>query len=158
MKTMAGVFVLWGFLAGIVSESMAQTFWIRLSGNRVVLDARIRGVEGESLVFMKDGRAASVRIEEIENIRMVGETDILEGALIGAGTGLAVGAAAGLMVNPHGETNWTPATTALYGAVLGGIVGSVVGSTESPAVLELEGRGVSQKKEMIELFLEECSQ
>lgn len=154
---MAGVFVLWGLLAGVVSISTAQTFWIRLSGNRVVLDARIRGVEGESLVFLKEGRATSVRIEEVATIRMVGETDILEGALIGAGTGLAAGAAAGLTVNPHGETNWTPATTALFGAVLGGIVGSVVGSAEAPAVLELEGRGVPQKKKTIELFLEQCS-
>jgi hypothetical protein len=108
-------------------------------------------------VFLKDGRATSVRIEEIVTIRMVGETDIVEGALIGAGTGFAAGAAAGLMANPHGETNWTPATTALFGAVLGGIVGSVVGSAELPAILELEGKGVSQKKEMIELFLEQCS-
>jgi len=152
---MAGVLSLAGMLAGYPFESAAQTFWIRLFGNRVILDARILGVEEESLVFMKDGKKAFVRIGEIETVRTIEEADILGGALVGAGAGFAVGAAAGLMVNPHGDNNWTPETTALYGAVLGGIVGSVVGSTESPAVLELRGKSVREKSEAILAFLEQ---
>lgn len=145
--------MLGGMLMGSFHQSIAQTFWIRLSGNRVILDARILGVEDESLAFVKDGRKVFAPIGEIEAMRTIEEADILQGALVGAGTGFAVGAAAGLMVNPHGDNNWTPVTTSFYGAVLGGIVGSVIGSTESPAVLELRGKTFFEKREAIIAFL-----
>jgi hypothetical protein len=132
---------------------MAQAFWIRLSGNRVVLDARILGVDGDSLVVTKDGKKVFVPIGQLESIRRLEEGSILEGAALGAGLGLAVGAAVGSVLESEENVNWTPATAALYGAVLGGIVGSVTGSAGSSEVLELTGRGIPEKKQLLESFL-----
>jgi gas vesicle protein len=58
------------------------------------------------------------------------------------------------MFNPDSDRNWTPGTTALYGAVLGGIVGSVTGSMRSPSVMDLSGLDTRKKREAIETFLE----
>jgi hypothetical protein len=153
VKTMAGVIVLAGLLAEFPAESMAQTFWIRLSGNRVILDARILRIDGDSIVIVKDEKKGFVPIGQLESIRRVEEGSILEGAALGAGVGLAVGAAVGSVLESEENVNWTPATAALYGAVLGGIVGSVTGSSGSSEVLELKGRGIPEKKQLIESFL-----
>lgn len=143
-----------GMLMGYPLQSLAQTFWIRLSGNRVILDARILGVEEESLIVIKDGKRTGVHIGEIETVRTIAESDILEGALLGAGIGAASGGLIGAIGKTERDDNWDAGTTALYVAVIGGIVGSVVASADNGGVsLELAGRTTAERKELLSEFL-----
>lgn len=150
---MAGVLVLAGLLTGCAPESNDQTYWIRLSGNRVILDGRILWVDGDSLVIGKEGKKMFLPIGQIESVRKMEEGSILEGAALGAGAGLTIGAAAGSVFGSEENTGWTPATAAFFGAVLGGIVGSVTGSAGSSEALELAGRSNAEKKQLLESFL-----
>lgn len=153
MKTILSVFLLCIVMTTVTDHCIAQTYWIRLSGNRVILDARIPGFEGDSLIVLNDGKRIFVPLTVVEEIRTVEDDDILEGAARGVGLGLVIGAAVGMTINPDGDRNWTPGTTALYGAVLGGIVGSVTGSVRSPSVLQVSWMNDSAKKKALTDFI-----
>jgi hypothetical protein len=132
----------------------SQSFWIQLTGNRVILKTFIESIEGESIIVMTNGKRLSVPLEEVRRVSEIREHAISTGAFLGASAGMAAGALAAVVIGSGGEHEWNIATSALYAGILGGIVGSVVGSTEKEgASLDLSGMGVGEKKVRLEDFL-----
>ncbi|MBI2619300.1 MAG: hypothetical protein HYW57_04405 [Ignavibacteriales bacterium] len=124
--------------------------WLKLSENRVILNATWRGMEGDSLQLLSGGKSLFVPIEEIEQIRVMREGSIVEGAAVGAGIGLAVGMVAGFLARPVRDQNRTMETSALYIGIVGGIIGSVAGSLrDMEQAVPLEGKSVAEKRETI---------
>lgn len=133
-----------------LSETRAQVFWFQLTGNRVILDAVVAGVRGDSLLLDRAGRRTFVPMRDIERIRITQESSILEGAVVGAGAGVAAGALLGTATGGSNDDNWNPGTTMMFMGVLGGIVGSIIGSADDEGtVLVLGGMTIAQKKESI---------
>ena len=156
MKTFIGVVSL--LLASMpFSGTHAQVVWIQLSGNRVVLDAVLEGVRGDSLLVNRQGRRSYIAMREIERIRVTEEGSLFIGAVAGVGVGLAAGAVLGAAAGGREDHGWNTGTTALYVGIMGGILGSVIGSADADSmVLELNGMTPVQKKESILGLLARC--
>ena len=146
MKLTMVVFVLlcsWRFAAA----AQDQFAWIRLTENRVLISVLLKGIQGDSLLVLRDGKNFFVPIGEMTEIRTLKEGSMLGDVAIGMGIGAAVGGLAGLFANPSNDGRWNAGTGALYIGILCGIVGSVVGSMpDSTSVQDLSGMTNIEKK------------
>ncbi len=134
--------------------SVAQTqelyIWMALSRSRIIVNATWVGMAGDSIEILRGGKSFFVPIEEIEQIRIMREGSIMEGAAVGAGIGLAVGTVAGLLARPSNDRHGTLETSALTICLIGGIVGSVTGSLQGmEETVTLTGKTTVTKIEII---------
>jgi len=125
-------------------------FWLKLSGNRVMVNVQARSIRGDSLEVMQDMNRVFIPIQQIEEVRMIDAGSIMNGALIGAGIGMVVGGVAGAIGKESRERSTSIGVSALSVGVIGGIVGSVAGSMQDQEeILDLSGKDLQEKIRLI---------
>lgn len=134
-----------GFLSG-----QDQYLWLRLSADRVVTNSKFRAVQGDTLIILWGGTVTPLPLSEVVQIRVMSGSSIFEGAMIGAGSGLAAGGLTGFTLQAMGKSGPSPATTMIAMGVIGAIVGATVSAIEKPGdLVDLSGKTVEEKRDII---------
>jgi hypothetical protein len=107
--------------------------WLRLTDDRVITNARYQSVNAETLSVVRGGRLVGLDLQDVVQIRFMKGSSMLQGAAIGAGSGLAAGACVASLVHGFGGNSTSVSTTITAFAVIGGIIGGTI------AALEKEG-------------------
>jgi hypothetical protein len=149
MKRTINVVLAFISLGGFL-HAQERYLWLRLSDDRVVTNAVFQSFSGDSLNVSRGGRTLRVSLQEIEQVRILHESSIWKGTVIGAGVGVAVGGVVGIALRSADNPSPSPVTTTMVLGVLGAIIGSVSAAVESPGdVVDLVGNSVEDKREEI---------
>lgn len=73
-------------------QSQNHFVWLRLSDERIIINAQFEQISTDSLIVLRGGRMTGIPLEEIIQIRVIREVSIINGMLIGAGAGIVAGA------------------------------------------------------------------
>jgi hypothetical protein len=93
-------------------------------------------------------------LSEVDRIRVIQQSEILEGALYGSAIGFGAGAAIGFIAQSNGTDRQNPLSAALIFTVVGGVVGTVKSAFEKPEpIIDLHGKNVAEKRRIIENLL-----
>lgn len=129
--------------------------WVKLSGNRVMVNVQLLYLRADSLIVMRDGRPVVVPISHIFSMKVLRGSSILGGTALGAGIGAFGGAALGTALSSGDENTWNPVSASLYGCVIGGIIGAVTSSAgNTEMVLDLEGATMDERILLLRDFIE----
>jgi hypothetical protein len=146
-----------GILVGLVVNGLSaqnQYLWIKLADDRVVINAAFQELTEETIVVKTGMKKVEFSLSEVDRIRVVRQSEILEGALYGSAIGFGAGAAIGLAAQSNGTDKQNPLSTALIFTVIGGVVGTVKSAFEKPEpIIDLEGKNVAEKRRTIESLL-----
>ncbi len=113
--------------------------WVKLSGNRVMVNVQLLSLRGNSLLVLRDGAIVEVPVDHILGIKVLTESSMLGGLAIGAGIGAFSGAAVGVALSQGDDNTWNPVSTSMYGCIIGGIIGAVTSTAgHSDRVVNLE--------------------
>ena len=127
-----GLLVLLGFLvAPFPGEGQDQYVWLRLEGHRVITDARYQSVTAETLRVVRGGAVVELDLDDVVQIRFMQGSSMLQGAAIGAASGLATGAFVASSLNALGRNGTSISTTLAGFTVIGGIIGGTIAALES---------------------------
>lgn len=131
-------------------QSQNHFVWLRLSDERIIINAQFEQISTDSLIVLRGGRMTGIPLEEIIQIRVIREVSIINGMFIGAGAGIVAGAVIGAIAKSSDPTSWSPAVAAFSFAIVGGVVGSVVSSFGQPGdVVDLKNKTAYEKREII---------
>lgn len=138
------------------AQDLDHYAWVKLAGNRVLVNVQLLHLRADSLVVLRDGRPVVVPVSHILSIKILHESSILSGTAIGAGIGAFSGAAVGVVLSSDDKDTWNPVSTSLYGCVIGGIIGAVTSSAgNSERILDLERATMDERILMLTALLED---
>ena len=145
--------LLWGIIAGFSVSGMkaqSQYLWIKLADDRVVINAAFQELTEETIVVKSGMKRVEFSLSEVDRIRVIRQSEILEGALYGSAIGFGAGAAVGFAAQSNGTDKQNPLSTALIFTVIGGVVGTVKSAFEKPEpIIDLQGKNVAEKRRTI---------
>ena len=146
-----------GMLVGLVVSSMSaqnQYLWLKLADDRVVINAVFQELTEETIVVKSGMKRVEFSLSQVDRIRVIRQSEILEGALYGAAIGFGVGTAIGFVAQSNGTDRQNPMSAALIFTVVGGVVGTVKSAFEKPEpIIDLQGKNVAEKRRIIESLL-----
>lgn len=146
-----------GLLVGLVLSGLSaqnQYLWIKLTDDRVVINAVFQELTEETIVVKSGMKRVELSLSEVDRIRVIQQSEILEGTLYGSAIGFGVGTAIGFAAQSNGTDRQNPLSTALIFTVVGGVVGTVKSAFEKPeSIIDLQGKNVAEKRRTIESLL-----
>lgn len=147
----------WGIIGGFSVSGLSaqnQYLWVKLADDRVVINASFQELTEETIVVKNGMKRIELPLSEVNRIRFIQQSEILEGALYGSAIGFGAGAAIGFMAQSNGSERQNPLSAALIFTVIGGVVGTVKSAFEKPEpIIDLQGKSVAEKRRTIESFL-----
>lgn len=154
MRVLALV-VMFGGLCVRTAEGQEARLWMELTGDRIILDALLCSVGDDSVTLSMDGRARRFSLGEIEQIRVVREKSMVNGALAGAGVGIVAGGIVGSLGRSPDDTRVHVASAVLTLGMMGGIVGAVVASSpDQDELLDFSVLTLDQRKAFLHSLLQ----
>ncbi len=155
MKTIA-IILLTAGLNLPAAQCKELRLWLKLTGNRVMLDAVLVAVSGDTAVLNLEGRPRRLALREIEQLRLIREKSILEGALVGVGAGIVAGSIIGFLGRSMDDRPWNVKSASLTLGMMGGLVGTVVSSVpDAGDIIDVSSLSVEQRGEVLKRFLDE---
>lgn len=134
------------FITRASAQDMDHYAWVKLSGNRVMVNVQLLDLHADSLIVVRDGRPVVVPISYILGLKVLRGSSILGGTALGAGIGAFGGAALGTALSSGDNDSWNPVSASLYGCVIGGIIGAVTSSSgNTEMVLDLEKASMDER-------------
>ena len=150
MKKSMFIAVVFGIsLNGLNAQN--QYLWIKLADDRVVINAAFQELTEEAIVVKSGMKRVELSLSDVHRIRVIQQSQILEGALYGSAIGFGAGAAIGFIAQSNGTDRQNPLSAALIFTVVGGVVGTVKSAFEKPEpIIDLNGKNVAEKRQIIQ--------
>jgi hypothetical protein len=135
-------------------EAQTKFIWLRLSNDQVMINVRYERLQGDTLVVLRGIKSVPVPLSTVTQIRVFGESSIIEDAILGTGIGLVGGALLGSILPASSSEGWSPLRTSLVFGVVGGIVGGVYGSLQnSEDIVDFRNRSTEEKIAILKKLL-----
>lgn len=150
MKTRTIILLLSGlFLQTPALRAGEATYWLKLSGQRVMYEVTIHSIGDDTLHVLTQTKIVALPLSSVEQIRPLRESALLKDAAAGAAIGIGAGALLGLAVENNGESSAPWVRAGLIGGVLGAVAGSVIGGFEKEGIIVLSGMSNAEKKQAL---------
>ena len=147
--------ILTGLLTGFLLSGLdAQYLWIKLVDDRVVINAEFQELTEKAIVVKSGMKRVELSLSDVDRIRVIRQSEILEGVLYGAAIGFGAGTAIGFAAHSNGTDKQNPLSAALIFTVVGGVVGTVKSAFEKPEpIIDMAKMSISEKRRTITSLL-----
>ena len=127
-----------------------QYVWLRLEGHHVITNARYHSVTAETVLVVRGGMLVGLDLDDGVQIRFMKGSSMINGAAIGAGSGLATGVLVATSLKAFCGDGTSVSTTIVAFTVMGGIIGGTVAALEKEGdIVSLENLDKASKADRI---------